>query len=380
MAVTKGRLEHDTVLFSVLDSSSASSTAGELLSSSEVLVEQPCSRPERRTRCVAAVVLTASTVAAYAGLHRRRAPTTSHSQIDDMIARQLLLSIQGPVASTCGALHKDADYEYSNLAGLGHLDNIVSSQDCCTLCQGEPTCMSFTWVKDAHLLVGNPGQCWLKGGRFAQRSPKEGVYSAFVRDDKVAALFAQDADVVNDKDKDEKAPKKPAAKEPTKKAGDEKEPEKARTTLTTTDSPTTTPLSTCCSYAPFKGCGDALNISHICDRNKDSCEIQCAGHWLEHGAKDQREGMNVHPPTPAPEPTAPPPRKSSKPCCSYDPLPYCGDELAISKFCDVSQARCEKECSGKWLDGGPKDNPHGIDLYTEYVPSDDDSLPSSESP
>lgn len=85
-------------------------------------------------------------------------------------------------------LHTDVDIKYTDLAGIGHIDNIGSAEQCCATCKSEPECQAYTWVKDAHLLSATPGQCWLKGGRFVSASVKRGVSSAFVRDDNPDAL------------------------------------------------------------------------------------------------------------------------------------------------------------------------------------------------
>merc|ERR1719215_2601959 len=84
-----------------------------------------------------------------------------------------------PIRNSCGALDIDVDYDYTLLAGIGHLDGIVSSEDCCRLCRGEQTCKAYTWVQN---LYGNPGQCWLKGGFFKGVTQKKGVISAITRD------------------------------------------------------------------------------------------------------------------------------------------------------------------------------------------------------
>lgn len=68
---------------------------------------------------------------------------------------------------------------YDVLAGVGHVDNIASYQECCAICKAEPDCQAYTWVKDAKLVSGNPGQCWLKGGLFVSKAHKAGVFSAF---------------------------------------------------------------------------------------------------------------------------------------------------------------------------------------------------------
>lgn len=397
MVLPQGRIEHNAVLFSILDDSPTSSI-GSRLCRSPLHVEHDLER-RRNTRCTAAAILIVGGLTAYMGFGRWRPLESPRSHMENTIAAQML-TIQGPVASTCGQLHKDADYEYSNLAGLGHLDNIVSSQDCCTLCLGEPTCKSFTWVKDAHLLVGNPGQCWLKGGPFVKRSEKSGVYSAFVRDAEAELAFSKDPDlnqyvaitstepiISEGSTKHVGITPDPVITEVSRKPGVSaeteapteaptevpKEPTEAptETATSTSKTSTTTEIQACCSFEPFAGCGDALNISTVCDASKKYCETDCAGKWLLKGASQQPDGLDVKPPTPPPKPTPPSPRKSNEPCCSFAPLKGCGDELAISKYCDASKKRCEDDCAGKWLPGGPEDNPSGLDLYSDYLPSSD---------
>jgi len=79
----------------------------------------------------------------------------------------------------CGHVEEHVDYLFDVLAGVGHVDNVASYQECCAICKAEPDCQAYTWVKDAKLVSGNPGQCWLKGGLYVSKAHKHGVYSAF---------------------------------------------------------------------------------------------------------------------------------------------------------------------------------------------------------
>lgn len=381
--------------------------------------------------------------------HRReaRGGHTSSALVEHAMSKQLL-DIGGPVANTCGKLDTDVDFQYSALSGVGHLDNVVSSQDCCTLCQGEPSCNAFTWVKDAHLVIGNPGQCWLKGGKYQGRHVKLGVFSAFVRDpdterkvqkdeeeEKRLAAIKKKVDAAKKRKEAQEAKRKAAVEaqkkvearakakqqeEKKKKAEAQKRAEalaekkrleeeaRRRTTTTTTSSTettttvtktttlevtstetetattatstrttrttTTTKSMACCAFEPFLGCGTALNISYYCDLSKHRCEEECEGTWAVEGADSVTDGLDVQPPTQPPKPTPPPEREDQGPCCSFEPLKACGDELAISSYCDASQKTCEQECAGKWLEQGPKQKAEGIDLYAVYSPA---SAPSS---
>jgi hypothetical protein len=382
-------------------------------------------RPECRHLAVAGALAVGCIVALSAApwLPTRR---PRHAAVREAISAQLL-GLDRLVANTCGTLDVDVDYEYSGLAGVGHLDNVVGSQDCCTLCQGEPSCKAFTWVQNAHLLTGNPGQCWLKGGEYRASNTKKGVFSAFVRDPAMeATVFARKKAAMTKKRKDEVltpglAKKKVVAKREVEAGTTVKQKVAAvistevtttlgittlptpvplivvgvlptetdtsttttstlastatqtlteTSTVTSTSTISTTQTSTetstimaCCSFEPFVGCGSALNISYFCDISQKHCEQHCAGKWLLDGAGQLTKGLDVHPPTPPPKPTPPPPRKDNGPCCSFEPLKACGDELAISKFCDISKKRCEKDCAGHWLESGPSEKPNGLNLY-----------------
>lgn len=423
-----------------------------------------------RRHLAAGIVLVSGCIAALALLPRlfEQDSRASRANPSAVVSEQMIEL--GPMANTCQKLHPGVDFVYSELAGVGHLDNVVSSQDCCTLCQGEPTCKAFTWVQDAKLLSGNPGQCWLKGGQYLNSNPKDGVFSAFVRDPRSQAIVKADeeakakqaeenakwvakiegnADAPKALGKNKKAAKRvseafqivqEAAKREAEAAKVERNakakvlevaeatktaivppstppalwtttatetkttatetPTVTKTatstlTLTATQTPTSTSTVTltstdttttasststithtrtlttsstpveqpCCAFEPFVGCGSALNISYFCDTNKTQCEKHCFGKWLPHGKAQNTQGLDLRQPTLPPKPSPPPPRKNKGPCCSFEPLKACGDELAISSYCDVSKDQCENRCAGKWLHRGPDENPDGLDLY-----------------
>lgn len=70
----------------------------------------------------------------------------------------------------------DVDYEYEVEGGWGtNYDHIPDPEMCAAMCQGEPKCNAYTWVKDAGL-EGCPSQCWLKSG-VGTKVPKKGLVS-----------------------------------------------------------------------------------------------------------------------------------------------------------------------------------------------------------
>jgi len=77
--------------------------------------------------------------------------------------------------SRCGKLEQNVEYVVPN-AWFKHLDHIPSAEMCCALCQGEPKCLSFTWIQNAGL-DGCPSQCWLKGGTPQGTQVKQGAVS-----------------------------------------------------------------------------------------------------------------------------------------------------------------------------------------------------------
>jgi len=58
-----------------------------------------------------------------------------------------------------------------------HKDHVESEDACCSLCKTEPSCRSWTFVIDAHLGSGLPGQCWIKGGIPMETVSKDNIVS-----------------------------------------------------------------------------------------------------------------------------------------------------------------------------------------------------------
>lgn len=292
----------------------------------------------------AGALLVISPIASF-GRWRSGVVTLDSIRLDATMDAQLL-AITGPSANACGALDDDVDFEYTNVAGLGHLDSIGSSQECCRLCQGEPTCKAFTWVKDAKLLIGNPGQCWLKGGGFIRKKAKQGVYSGFVRDEQLEASFA----------KEEKSAHQLEAR-----GGSEGKTTKLATTTTMLDETTVAKPLTAVAKP-------ITTVTPVTITTAPITSTMGPSTW------PPTNTTNLAATTPPPEAAPPqPPHELNKPCCSFEPLMACGDELGISRYCDVSKRRCEADCAGKWLEGGPQENPHGIDLDADYVPNISDA-------
>lgn len=50
----------------------------------------------------------------------------------------------------------------------------------------------------------------------------------------------------------------------------------------------------CCAFEPLKGCGTEVGISETCDVSRRTCEDVCVGRWLEHGAKENPDGIDVY--------------------------------------------------------------------------------------
>ncbi|CAK0828013.1 unnamed protein product [Prorocentrum cordatum] len=74
--------------------------------------------------------------------------------------------------SSCGVTEVDVEY-VDEVSGWGtNYDHIPTPEMCCAMCQGEPRCKAFTWVKDAGLPDGCRSQCWLKGGTGTPREKK----------------------------------------------------------------------------------------------------------------------------------------------------------------------------------------------------------------
>eukprot|EP00419_Tripos_fusus_P000410 CAMPEP_0172674124 /NCGR_PEP_ID=MMETSP1074-20121228/12567_1 /TAXON_ID=2916 /ORGANISM="Ceratium fusus, Strain PA161109" /LENGTH=778 /DNA_ID=CAMNT_0013491513 /DNA_START=162 /DNA_END=2498 /DNA_ORIENTATION=- len=77
---------------------------------------------------------------------------------------------------SCGPQDKDIDYVVTK-SWFKKMDHVPSASDCCAKCNAEAKCKSYTWVEDAKLPTGNPGQCWLKGKLPSQKALKAGVVS-----------------------------------------------------------------------------------------------------------------------------------------------------------------------------------------------------------
>lgn len=77
---------------------------------------------------------------------------------------------------SCGPQERNLDYVVIN-KWFKKMDHVSSASECCAKCKSEMKCKSFTWVEDAKLPTGNPGQCWLKGDLPGQKAVKTGVVS-----------------------------------------------------------------------------------------------------------------------------------------------------------------------------------------------------------
>merc|ERR1712113_29384 len=82
----------------------------------------------------------------------------------------------GTTENHCGQIESNVDYVVKN-GWATHMDHIPDQDKCCTECHKEPKCRAWTWVADAGLPKGDPGQCWLKGGTPIERHKKVGVVS-----------------------------------------------------------------------------------------------------------------------------------------------------------------------------------------------------------
>lgn len=129
---------------------------------------EPARTLSRRSVAAAltAAVAASAATAAWLGRGARRLRMQPDSAIEAKFG-------QGP--SQCGKLEQNVEYVVEG-GWYSHLDHIPSPEMCCALCQGEPKCMSFTWVKNAGL-GGCPSQCWLKGGAPQRTQGKQGVVS-----------------------------------------------------------------------------------------------------------------------------------------------------------------------------------------------------------
>jgi hypothetical protein len=76
----------------------------------------------------------------------------------------------------CPQMEVDVEYQ-DEVSGFGmNFDHIPSPDLCCALCQDNPQCKAFTWVKNAGL-DGCPSQCWIKGGTGNRIPGKIGLVS-----------------------------------------------------------------------------------------------------------------------------------------------------------------------------------------------------------
>jgi len=129
-----------------------------------VVVAQPCSAAvPRRVAVVLAVGFAISGCAAWLGhsnMHLRHT-VEMEEHFESKIAAGGSTWVQA-FPSKCGKTDEDVEYQDTTNGWGKHFDHIKTPELCCSLCQGNPKCWSFTWVKDAGL-AGCPSQCWLKG-------------------------------------------------------------------------------------------------------------------------------------------------------------------------------------------------------------------------
>mmetsp|Transcript_115012 Transcript_115012/g.371917 ORF Transcript_115012/g.371917 Transcript_115012/m.371917 type:complete len:274 (-) Transcript_115012:76-897(-) len=91
-------------------------------------------------------------------------------------------SVQEGAGNACLEIVNDIEYvvespqEQRNFWSV-FKDHVETADDCCSMCNAEPTCGSWTFVRDAHLPSGPPGQCWLKGGKPTGSTQKSGIIS-----------------------------------------------------------------------------------------------------------------------------------------------------------------------------------------------------------
>jgi len=87
-----------------------------------------------------------------------------------------------PVAAVGVVASADADTDYVMEEGSwgDHADHVPSQKACAGLCASSKACGAWTWLVDAKLKGGNPGQCWLKGGKVVKKAAKRGAFSALV--------------------------------------------------------------------------------------------------------------------------------------------------------------------------------------------------------
>jgi len=152
---------------------------------SEIFSALHCDPPRRRRLGFAVgLVSVAALCACYSGL--LGVPSNAARDATNLLLGATLVDSKKRVATfshhiyKCAKKEEGVDFVFATLAGAGHVDNIASPDQCCALCNVEPECMAYTWVRDARLWYGNPGQCWLKGGDLVDKAHKDGVISAMV--------------------------------------------------------------------------------------------------------------------------------------------------------------------------------------------------------
>lgn len=83
---------------------------------------------------------------------------------------------------TCAKIVEDIEYmvydaQEKEKSWAVYKDHVATADECCALCNSEPSCGSWTFVIDAKLPTGPPGQCWIKGGKPSGSVKKEGILS-----------------------------------------------------------------------------------------------------------------------------------------------------------------------------------------------------------
>jgi len=127
------------------------------------------------------VAIAAAAVLTRSGRHLRSTPAaelelTVEAAVTPGAAPASKVTWSSPWPSLCGRMDIDKEYVDATPGGWGvNYDHIPTPEMCCAMCQGEPRCKAFTWVKDAGL-DGCPSQCWLKGS-VGTAQPKVGVVS-----------------------------------------------------------------------------------------------------------------------------------------------------------------------------------------------------------
>eukprot|EP00443_Scrippsiella_acuminata_P021066 CAMPEP_0115188450 /NCGR_PEP_ID=MMETSP0270-20121206/11016_1 /TAXON_ID=71861 /ORGANISM="Scrippsiella trochoidea, Strain CCMP3099" /LENGTH=757 /DNA_ID=CAMNT_0002601631 /DNA_START=138 /DNA_END=2411 /DNA_ORIENTATION=- len=95
--------------------------------------------------------------------------------------------------STCGDIESGIDFVVESEWGYS-VNEIPSPDVCCELCQKEPQCKAWTWIKDAKLGGLFPSQCWLKGGLPTSKLKKDGVISGLQHSRSASAASDQKED------------------------------------------------------------------------------------------------------------------------------------------------------------------------------------------